>query len=96
MIVKILFEYNVVGDDKYTYIESFETDINEHIAKSMQTSCVRNRLRKSLLNRGIIIENIKDKKQGKHLAFCSFKEYNLWQGWCIMEEKRKYKNEKDL
>ena len=56
MIVKILFEYNVVGDDKYTYIESFETDIHKCTAKS----CVRNRLRKSLLNRGIIIENIKE------------------------------------
>ena len=60
MIVKVLFEYYVVGDDDYTYIESFETNIHECTAKSMRTSCVRNRLRKSLLARGIVIENIKE------------------------------------
>ena len=60
MIVKILFEYDVVGDDKYTYIESFETDLHECTTKSMIASCARNRLRKSLLARGILIENIKE------------------------------------
>jgi hypothetical protein len=60
VIVKILFEYDVVGDDKYTYIESFETNIHECTTKSMRTSCARNRLRKSLLARGILIENIKE------------------------------------
>lgn len=60
MIVRVLFEYDVVGDDKYTYIESFETDVHKSTRKSMVASCVRNRLRKSLLNRGIIVENIKE------------------------------------
>ena len=61
MIVKILFEYDVVGDDKYTYIESFETSFRDNnILKCGAIQSARTRLIKSLLNRGIIVENIKE------------------------------------
>lgn len=60
MIVKILFEYDVVGDDKYTYIESFETSFRDNITKRNAIEYARNRLLKSLLGRGIVIENIKE------------------------------------
>ena len=60
MIVKILFEYDVVGDDKYTYIESFETSFSDNITRRIAIGFARNRLLKSLLGRGILIENIKE------------------------------------
>lgn len=61
MIVKIWFEYDVVGDDKYTYIESFETSFyDNNILECGVIRAYRTRLIKSLLKRGIIIQNIKE------------------------------------
>lgn len=57
MFVRILVEYEVLGDNKFSYIESFNTE-----AKSQPQFVLplcKLRFAKSLLSRGILACNIK-------------------------------------
>lgn len=59
MLVRALVEYKVLGDDEYTYIESFEVRYSGNFILRIDY-CWKQRLLRSLAERMIRIEWIKD------------------------------------
>lgn len=50
-------EYEVIFDDKYSYIESFEIDSAESKYKGLK-NIARHRIRKELIQRGVLVSKI--------------------------------------
>lgn len=59
MLVRVLSEYKVLGDDEYIYIEPFEIRFKEN-NQTLVKNYWRGRLLRSLAQRKINIEWIKD------------------------------------
>lgn len=59
MTVKVLVQYKIFGDDDYTYIESFEIPYPSNFILRLDY-CWRQRVIRSLAERKIKIEYIKD------------------------------------
>ena len=60
MTIKVLYEYSVLGDEKYDYIESFEHDYHPSVSVNMARKWMKSKFVDKLLKRGIIIDKIKE------------------------------------
>lgn len=59
MTVKVLVQYKIFGDDEYTYVEPFEVHYSNNLILRIDY-CWKQRLLRSLAQRKIKIEWIKD------------------------------------
>lgn len=60
MIVRMLVEYEVLGDDEYVYVEWFDHILPNEWSKEMLNSYARLKIVHTLINRGIVIKKIKE------------------------------------
>ena len=60
MTIKVLYEYSVLGDDRYDYIESFEHDYHPSVSVNAAQKWMRPKFIDKLLKRGIIVDKIKE------------------------------------
>lgn len=60
MIIKVLYEYSVLGDDEYDYIEAFECDYHPKVSVDMAREWMKSKFSKWLLNKGVIVNRIKE------------------------------------
>ena len=60
MITKFLYEYSVVGDDKYSYVVAFEQDYHPKVSMQWAKKWMRSKLVKELLKQGIIVDKIEE------------------------------------
>lgn len=60
MIVRMLVEYEVLGDDEYAYVEWFEQNVRETHLPAHLNIVTRQKVLRDLAKRGIIIKKIKE------------------------------------
>lgn len=60
MIVRMLVEYEVLGDDEYAYVEWFDHILPNGWSKEMLNSYTRGKVVRTLINRGLVIKKIKE------------------------------------
>jgi hypothetical protein len=60
MIVRILVEYEVLGDDEYAYVEEFEVQLGDGNEIERANTFARYEAVRDLISRGIIVKSIKE------------------------------------
>lgn len=60
MIVRMLVEYEVLGDDEYAYMEWFSHILPNGWSKELLNSYTRGKVVRTLINRGIVVKKIKE------------------------------------
>lgn len=60
MIVRMLVEYEVLGDDEYAYVEWFDHILPNEWSKDLLNSYTRGKVVRMLINRGIVVKKIKE------------------------------------
>lgn len=60
MTTKLLYEYSVVGDDKYSYVVAFEQDYHPRVRIKEVKRLMRVKLVKELLKQGIVVDKIEE------------------------------------
>ena len=60
MIVRMLVEYEVLGDEEYAYMEWFNHILPNEWSKEMLNSYTRGKDVRTLINRGLVIKKIKE------------------------------------
>lgn len=60
MVVRILVEYEVLGDDEYAYVEGFEVQLGDGNEIERANTFVRYKAVRELISRGIIVKSIKE------------------------------------
>lgn len=60
MIVRMLVEYEVLGDDEYAYVEWFEVQLNDGNETKQANTFARYKAVRELISRGIIVKSIKE------------------------------------
>lgn len=60
MIVRMLVEYEVLGDDEYAYMGWFEVRLGDGYGIKRANTFARYNVVRSLINRGIIVKSIKE------------------------------------
>lgn len=60
MVVRILVEYEVLGDDEYRYIERFEVQLGDGNKIKQANTFARYKAVHELISRGIIVKSIKE------------------------------------
>lgn len=60
MIVRMLVEYEVLGDDEYAYVEWFDREYNDTVIPESAEIYTRHYIVNTLAKRGIVIEKIKE------------------------------------
>lgn len=60
MIVRILVEYEVLGDDEYAYMEWFERKYNDIVIIESAKIYTRHYIANTLAKRGLVIKKIKE------------------------------------
>ena len=60
MIVRMLVEYEVLGDDEYAYVAWFEQKVRDTHLSAHLNMVTRQKVLRDLVNRGLIIKNIKE------------------------------------
>ena len=56
--MRVLAEYEVLGDDKYSYIEPFEYKYSEKLTMKMVKEYARRRICNELLQRGVLCNKL--------------------------------------
>ena len=56
MIVRMLVEYEVLGDDEYVYVEWFDREYNDTVIPESAEIYTRHYIVNTLAKRGIVIE----------------------------------------
>lgn len=56
--MRVLVEYEVLGDEIYSYIETFEYDWHEKLSGKLATSYTKKRVSNELLQRGVLCNKI--------------------------------------
>jgi hypothetical protein len=64
MIVRILVEYEVLGDDEYSYVERFDREYNDTVIPESAEIYTRHYIVNTLAKRGIVIKKIKELRVG--------------------------------
>ena len=60
MVVRILVEYEVLGDDEYAYVERFEVQFGDGNEIERANTFARYKAVRELISRGIIVKSIKE------------------------------------
>lgn len=60
MIVRMLVEYEVMGDDEYSYVEWFEREYNDIVIIESAKIYTRHYIVNTLAKRGLVINSIKE------------------------------------
>lgn len=60
MIVRMLVEYDVLGDDEYSYVERFDREYNDTVIPESAEIYTRHYIVNTLAKRGIVIKKIKE------------------------------------
>lgn len=60
MVVRILVEYEVMGDDEYAYVEWFEREYNDTVIIESANIYTRHYIVNTLARRGLVIKKIKE------------------------------------
>lgn len=60
MVVRILVEYEVLGDDEYAYVEWFEAQLGDGNEIERANTFARYKAVRELISRGIIVKSIKE------------------------------------
>ena len=60
MIVRILVEYEVLGDDEYSYVERFDREYNDTVIPKSAEIYTRHYIVNTLAKRGLVIKKIKE------------------------------------
>lgn len=60
MIVRMLVEYEVLGDDEYAYMEWFEREYNDIVIIKSAKIYTRHYIVNTLAKRGLVINSIKE------------------------------------
>lgn len=60
MIVRMLVEYDVLGDDEYAYVEWFEREYNDTVIIKSANIYTRHYIVNTLARRGLVIKKIKE------------------------------------
>lgn len=60
MVVRILVEYEVLGDDEYAYVERFEVQLGDGNEIERANTFARYKAVRELISRGIIVKSIKE------------------------------------
>ena len=60
MVVRILVEYEVLGDDEYAYVEGFEVQLGDGNEIERANTFARYKAVRELISRGIIVKSIKE------------------------------------
>ena len=60
MVVRILVEYEVLGDDEYAYVEGFEAQLGDGNEIKRANTFARYKAVRELISRGIIVKSIKE------------------------------------
>lgn len=60
MVVQMLVEYEVLGDDEYAYVEWFEQNVRETHLPAHLNMVTRQKVLRDLVKRGIVIKKIKE------------------------------------
>ena len=60
MIVRMLVEYEVLGDDEYVYVEWFEREYNDIVIIESAKIYTRHYIVNTLARRGLVIKKIKE------------------------------------
>ena len=60
MVVRILVEYEVLGDDEYAYVEWFEAQLGNGNKIEQANTFARYKVVHELISRGIIVKSIKE------------------------------------
>lgn len=60
MIVRMLVEYEVLGDDEYSYVEWFEREYNDIVIIKSAKIYTRHYIVNTLAKRGLVIKSIKE------------------------------------
>ena len=56
--MRVLAEYEVLGDDKYSYIESFEYEYSDKLSAKMGKEYAKRRICNELLQRGVLCNKL--------------------------------------
>ena len=68
MIVRMLVEYEVLGDDEYAYVEWFEVQLGDGNEIERANTFARYKAVRELISRGIIDKSIKDRAVASKVA----------------------------
>lgn len=60
MVVRILVEYEVLGDEEYAYVERFEVQLRDGNEIERANTFARYKAVRELISRGIIVKSIKE------------------------------------
>ena len=60
LVVRILVEYEVLGDDEYAYVEGFEVQLGDGNEIERANTFARYKAVRELISRGIIVKSIKE------------------------------------
>lgn len=60
MVVRMLVEYEVLGDDEYAYVEWFDREYNDTVIPESAEIYTRHYIVNTLAKRGIVIKKIKE------------------------------------
>ena len=60
MVVRILVEYEVLGDDEYRYVERFEVRLGDGSGIKRANTFARYKAVRELISREIIVKSIKE------------------------------------
>lgn len=60
MVVRILIEYEVLGNDEYVYVEWFDAQLGNGNEIERANTFARYKVVHELINRGIIVKSIKE------------------------------------
>lgn len=60
MIVRMLVEYEVLGDDEYAYVEWFDREYNDTVIPESAEIYTRHYIVNTLAKRGLVIKKIKE------------------------------------
>ena len=60
MIIRMLVEYEVMGDDEYSYVEWFKREYNDIVILESAEIYTRHYIVNTLAKRGLVINSIKE------------------------------------
>lgn len=60
MVVRMLVEYEVLGDDEYVYVEWFDREYNDTVILESAEIYTRHYIVNTLAKRGLVIKKIKE------------------------------------
>lgn len=60
MIIRMLVEYEVMGDDEYSYVEWFKREYNDIVIIESAKIYTRHYIANKLAKRGLVIKKIKE------------------------------------